>query len=229
MAGLEDSCRNILNRIFEDLEERSDEFAMPPGKDFNRKRKLPFAEMMRTISIMEGNSLNKELCDIHNFNDSTFITKSAFDQQKGKIKHEAFGEAFNIFNEKTAINDLNLYEGYRLLTIDGSDINITFNKNSDTYFGPECSSSGKSYNRFHLNALYNINNNTYVDAVIHSSPKTHEIETARTMIKRLRKSSCSNITLTDRGYNSLDLLTTITDSNCDYLFRAHAKFLKEII
>ena len=53
----------------------------------------------------------------------------------------------------------------------------------------------------------------------------HEIEAARIMIKRLCKSSCSNIILADRGYNSLDLLATITDSNCDYLFRAHAKFL----
>ena len=84
MAGLEDSCRNILNRILEDLEERSDEFAMHQGKDFNRKRKLPFADMMRTISIMEDNSLIKELCYIHNFNDSPFITKSAFAQQEGK-------------------------------------------------------------------------------------------------------------------------------------------------
>ena len=115
------------------------------------------------------------------------------------------------------------------LAADESDINITLNKNSDTYFGPECSSSGKGYNQFHLNAFYDINNNTYVDAVIQPSPKTHEIEAARTMIKRLRKSSCSNIILADRGYNSLDLLATITDSNCDYLFRAHAKFLKEII
>lgn len=190
----------MINRIFEDLEESPDEFATHPGKDFSRKRKLSFAEMMRTISIMEGNPLNKELCDIHNFNDSTFITKSAFVQQMGKIKHEAFEEAFNIFNEKTAINDLNLYEGYRLLAVDGSDINITLNKNSDTYFGPECSSSGKSYNQFHLNVLYDINNTTYVDAVIQPSPKTHEIEAARTMIKRLRKSSYSNIILADRGY-----------------------------
>ncbi len=84
MAGLEDSFRIILNHIFEELEERSDEFAIPPGKDFSRKRKFPFAEMMKTISIMERNFLNKELCDIHNFNDSMFIIKSAFCSAEGK-------------------------------------------------------------------------------------------------------------------------------------------------
>ena len=82
-----------------ELEDRASDFVHAPGKDFTRKRKLSFMDTVKAIIIMEGNSLNKELCDIFNFNtDGDFITKSAFVQRRNKIKPEAFEDAFRIFN-----------------------------------------------------------------------------------------------------------------------------------
>lgn len=123
-----ESNQNILYGVFDELEKRAHEFVLRPGKDFIGRRKLPFAETLKTISILEGNSLDKELCDIHNIKgDKPFISKSTFVQRRGKIKHEAFEEAFRMFNAKTSINDLNLFKGHRLLAIDGSDVNIALN------------------------------------------------------------------------------------------------------
>lgn len=41
-----------------------------------------------------------------------------------------------MFNIKTSTIDLNLFKGCRLLAIDGADVNIMLNENSDTHFKP---------------------------------------------------------------------------------------------
>ena len=66
MAGFEESYRNILISNLNDLEKEAERFVMSPGRDFSRRRKLPFAETMKAVLYMEGNSLNKELCDLYN-------------------------------------------------------------------------------------------------------------------------------------------------------------------
>lgn len=80
-----------------------------------------------------------------------------------------------------------------------------------------------------MNALYDPLNNTYQDCVIQASPKTHEVEAARIMVKRLLKSSCRNLVMADRSYGSLDLMETIRDSNSDFLIRVQEKFIKETV
>ena len=138
MSSKEEGYRNSLLDTLRKLEDKASDFVYAPGKDFTSRRKLPFSDTMKTVIMMEGNSLNKELFDIYNFNEKgVFITKSAFVQRRSKIIPETFEEAFKIFNEKTSCNDLNLYNGYRLLAVDGSDINIALNENSPTHFPPK--------------------------------------------------------------------------------------------
>lgn len=229
MPSIEERYRNILNRILKDLESRADDFVMSPGHDFTRKRKLPFCETMRTVISMEGNSLNKELCDIHNFQqERPFITKSAFVQQRTKIKPEAFEETFRLFNERTSANDMDLYDGYRLLAIDGSDVNIAVDPEAETYSPPN-ERSEKGFNQLHLNAMFDILNNTYADCVIQPSPNVHEVEAARIMVNRLGKPSSRRLVICDRGYSSLDLMETIRDSNSDFLIRvSNTGFISEV-
>ena len=101
MAGFEENYRNILISNLNDLEKEAERFVVSPGRDFSRRRKLPFAETMKAVLYMEVNSLNKELCDLCNLQpDNPFI----FVQQRGKIRHEAFRR----FNDETSVNDLNL-------------------------------------------------------------------------------------------------------------------------
>lgn len=84
-AGLEESMRNNLSCILHDLEKEADNFVMSQGKDFTRKRKLSFSETMYSILSMEGNSLDKELCDIYNSkSEKPFVSKSAFVQRRNR-------------------------------------------------------------------------------------------------------------------------------------------------
>ena len=230
MEKIEDICISSITAIISSMASDPSLYAMKPGKDFTRNRVLPFDKLLWGIMAMEGNSLNKELFDIFNntSDKQPFISKSAFVQQRNKLKHEAFQKLFNDFNGMTSVYDDKRLSGYRLLAIDDSDINIALNPGSDTYFGPECSHfNGEGFNQFHLNTMYDLLNCVYTDAVIQPGPKEHEVEAARIMVKRFQPDD-KNIVLADRGYASLDLMATIRDMGADFLFRVPNGFLVEL-
>lgn len=226
-----DTClRNTLYRIIDDTALHAADYSLNPGHDFTRNRKLPLASLIRSLIAMEGNSINKELYDIFNrgADDGQFVTKSAFVQQRGKLKHEALRNVLHGFNRHTEINDTNRHDGYKLYAIDGTDVNIAFNKNSDTYFqGKSNSVTGKGFNQFHVNALFDITNSTFHDAVIQPSPKENEIEAARQLVRNL-EDKAPRIFIMDRGYCSLDLIATIQENpQSDYIIRARSNFIRE--
>jgi len=60
------------------------------------------------------------------------------------------------------------FEGYRLLAVDGSDLNIAHGpKGAATYF--QASPDAKGYNLLHLNAIYDLCNRLYLDVIIHTA------------------------------------------------------------
>ena len=107
MERFEISIRNTLYRIIEDTALHAAEYSSNPGHDFTRNRKLPLGALLKALVMMEGNSLHKELYDIfnHDADISSFITKSAFVQQRGKLKHEALRRVLHELNRRTGIND----------------------------------------------------------------------------------------------------------------------------
>ncbi len=225
MDRIEEGFRRTLKRCIDDVERNAEKYCTCPGHDFTRKRKLPMSATMMAIVAMEGNSLNKELYDLSNGNLNGTVTASAFVQQRQKILPEAFYDVFRSFNSATSINDVRLFNGYRLYAVDGSDINIAKNPDSETYF-PKVKTVG-DFNQFHLNAMYDILNSTYTDCVIQPSPMENENEAAGTMVKRMDKKERA-IIIADRGYGALDLLATIKDDmDKDYLIRARNRMFTE--
>ena len=105
-----------------------------PEKNFTRNRVFNLDTMQRCILGMGGQSLNKELyayfnkCGVAELNQAK---KSAFNQQRDKITSELFQELFYRFNSLCHADKT--YKGYKLLAVDGSDIYIAHNENSDTY------------------------------------------------------------------------------------------------
>lgn len=55
--------RDRLNACINDLTKISWLFVKNPGKDFTRRRKLPFDQMIKSIVCMSGGSLTNELLD----------------------------------------------------------------------------------------------------------------------------------------------------------------------
>lgn len=213
----EKEAKHALDSIIDTICQNPGNLVRNPGKDFTRDRKLPLKTMLNIIIGMQGGSLKRELFD---YDTSIDVSTSAFVQQRDKILPEMFEQIFR--KHVASIPTERLYHGYRLLAVDGSDITIATNEESDTYV---MCSKDQGYSAFHLNAFYDILNKQFSDVVIHPKQKTGETKAAAVMARRLPPES-KYILIADRGYASLNLLETIHRlNNVDYLIRIRNEWL----
>ena len=189
-------------------------FSVTPEKDFSRNRKLPFETMIKTLLCMEGGSLANELMKRFRCNPDAAST-SAFVQRRSKILPEAFETIFSLFAEKA--DTVRLYKGYRLFAIDGSDIQIPTNpQDKDSYFPG--SNGQKSFNLVHLNAMYDLPQRVYVDAIVQ---KRHCYDECRSLTAMVDRCSVKQpaIVIADRGYESYNVLAHIQEKGWYFLIR----------
>lgn len=213
-----DAAKAILNKIIENISKNPSLFVVHPGKDFTRDRKLPLETMLRIIIGMNGGSIKKELYD---YDKSISVTSSAFVQQRDKILPDMFGYIFRQFTD--SINPAKTYRGYRLLAVDGTGISLATNPDSETYVE---NGSLEGYNAFHLNAIFDLCNKLYVDAIIEPWP-TAEARAAWTMLERMDFGKA--ILMGDRGYAVLNLLEHIhRKPNMEYLIRTKNGWISEV-
>jgi hypothetical protein len=79
-----DYATNIKNRLFTLIDEMNSScwlFTRNPNKDFTRKKKWSFSEMMKFMISMEGKSLKDELYEYFDYNYET-PSNSSFNQRK---------------------------------------------------------------------------------------------------------------------------------------------------
>jgi hypothetical protein len=189
-------------------------FVKNPGKDFTRKRKLPFAEVVKLLISMGGNSIYKELLEAQGYELNT-ATTSAFIQQREKILPRAFEHLLHEFTKSH--DNIQKYRGYRLLASDGSDLNISANPDDvDTYY--QNKEGGKGFNMLHLNVLYDLCNRLYVDTVIQPSRIQNEKKALTDMVDRSIIGG-KTIVIADRNFESYNIFAHIEQKGWNYLIR----------
>jgi len=189
-------------------------FFTAPEKDFTRNRKLSFETMVKTLLCMEGGSLTNELMKRFGCR-ADIASTSAFVQQRGKILPEAFETIFRMFVDES--DPSRLYNGYRLFAVDGSDIQIPTNpQDKDSYFPG--SNGQHPYNLLHLNAMYDLLQRTYVDAIVQ---KRHSCDECRSLADMVDRSSVKQpaIIIADRAYESYNVLAHIQEKGWFFLIR----------
>ena len=207
--------RKKLYSVIEGLSVSLDGLVRNPGKDFVRTRKLPFAQMMKLLVNIGGGSLGSELLEANGFSTET-PTVSAFVQQRQKILPLAVYEMFRKF---TASLDMEkTYRGYKILAVDGSHLAIAPD-NSDAKNFFQRKDGGKGYSMLHLNALYDVLNNVYVDAEIQNAREQNEFRALTDMAKRAITDS-KTIILADRGYESYNIFANIQSIGANFIIRA---------
>lgn len=203
-----------LTSIIKEMSSMPELFVKKPGKDFSRNRKLSFESIIQLLLSMGGKSIYTELLEYSGYDINT-VTTSAFIQQRNKILPFAF--EFLLHEFINSFQETRLYHGYRMLAIDGSDLNIATNaKDTDTYF--QYAHDIKGFNLLHLNAMYDLCNKLYVDAFIQSGRKENEHKALTEMIDR------SDITdkviiIADRGYESYNNFAHIEKKGWNYVIR----------
>lgn len=206
---------NVKKSLFETIENiaaRRDEFCYTPGKDFTRNRKIRFNFIMKTLLCFEGKALNSELLNIFNYGKMKFST-SAFVQQRAKINPIAFYELFRKFSNENM--PTKLFNGYRLIAVDGSDLNTP--KNADDVESLQHNQSA-TYNIYHLNALYDLLVQTYTDAVVQKRSRFNEHKAFAEMIQRF-DDSYPAIFIADRGYESYNSMAHVQQKGQKFLIR----------
>lgn len=209
-----DLIKGNLDKILSEMDTYSYLFCKNPEKDFTRKRKLDFKEMLRILLSIGGNSLKLELMEYFSYNVDT-VTSSAFVQQREKLLPEAFQFLFHKFT-KTSLSS-RTHQGYRLLAVDGSDLCIAHNPNDlENYFpnGPK----SKGFNLLHLNAMYDLCSRVYVDALVQPGRKVNERQALIDMVDRCNSKE-KTIVIADRGYESYNVFEHIEQKGCNYVVR----------
>lgn len=213
-----DYATKIKNQLFTIVDEMNLYrwlFVTNPNKDFTRKKKWSFSEMMKFIISMEGKSLKDELHEYFDYNYET-PSNSSFNQRRAQILPEAFEFLFKEFTASLNNSD-NTYNGYKLIACDGSDFCYSSDP-SDTVSYVQTPVDVKGYNRLHLNALYDLLDRTYVDAIIQGNRQMNEKRAMCDMVDRF-KSDKKTIFIADRGYENYNLFAHVEKRGMYYLIR----------
>ena len=98
-----DSIKAILLAAINDLSKTPEKYAVKPGVDFIRNRKLGFKDYMLMFLTMEADCIREEL---YRFFGRTIDapSKAAFYRQRKKIREDAFRNLLLAFNRKLHIN-----------------------------------------------------------------------------------------------------------------------------
>lgn len=213
-----DYATNIKNQLFTLIDEMNSYcwlFTRNPNKDFTRKKKWSFSEIMKFMIAMEGKSLKDELNEYFDYDFET-PSNSSFNQRRAQILPEAFEFLFKEFT--TSLNNSSkTYNGYKLIACDGSDFCYSSDP-SDTTSYVHTPVDIKGYNRLHLNALYDLLDRTYVDALVQANRQMNERRAVCDMVDRF-KSDKKTIFIADRGYENYNLFAHVEKKGMYYLVR----------
>lgn len=169
-------------------------------RNLSRHRKLTMETVIRLLLSFSGGALAKEL-----WTAGVDATPSAFVQQRQKIAPAAFKEVFDRFNESCRYAYDVLYQDkFKLLAVDGTTINLSYNSSADTFLRVKTHPKG-GYNALHLTPLYDLEGLTYEDVVIQAQPQMDEQAALIQMLYR-NKFPSNSIILADRGLESYNVL-----------------------
>ena len=180
------------------------------SKDFSRKSTLSRDTIIRLLIGAEGGSLDKILHTA-----GIKVTASAVSQRRAQIAPAVFRTVFDNFNN--SCTDSELLNGYRLLAVDGTTINLPRNPSSASFVQHD--GIPKGVNQLHVTPLYDILNRTFADTVIQPEPKKDEIGA---LVEMLERGTFQQKTLivADRGFESYNLIAhCIEKKNVDFLIR----------
>jgi len=209
------AVKAMLLASIDTLISNPENFAVCPGKDFSRNRKLGIKDLLCLLLTMEADCIKEEL--YHYFGRSTDTpSKAAFYKQRQKLKEDALRSLLISFNGKCKKRLLN--GKYSLIACDGSAADIFRNpKDTDTFFEPNGKST-RGFNQIHINAFFSILDKKFTDLVVQPGRKRNEYSAFCQMIDRC-DSTNPVIYLGDRGYASYNNFAHIIENGQFFLIR----------
>lgn len=209
-----EEVKATLWSMIDDMASEKEKYVIDPTKDFTRKKKWDFQTFMKFLISIEGQSLKHEL---HKYFGYTVHapSNSSFNQRRSQIKAEAFEHLFRSFTKKYNSSS-SRYKEYILIACDGSAINIPYNpKDIDSH---HTNSSKKGYNQVRLNAMYNLLDKIYIDAIIQPTRLQNESKSFCDMLENYNGDP-KTIFILDRGYEGYNNIAHALEKNVFLVLR----------
>lgn len=232
--------KNILNDSLSTVESDIDSFVYAPGKDFSRIQKLSPSLVMSFLIAQGGSSSKNECLDFFKLDVSAPST-SAINQRRSQLKPSALAKVFQIFNEKTreiALQDEQTTEesasssqSYCFVAADGTTITFfSYPRFADDSYYVSEGHSMRGFYSMHVNALYDLVQQTYTDAYIQPVHEKDEFSAFCQLVDRqeipLNK---KYVFIGDRGYCSYNNMVHVLEKKQFFLFRTKDKDRKGLI
>ena len=206
--------RQNLFSVFSSLLDRRDEFLKNPSSDFTRKKKISFEQTMLFPMIAGADNVATELLDL--FGEEELPLPSAMIQRRNQIKKEAFQELFYLFNK--SIPKEKTFHGYQLVACDGTRLNLPYNP-SDLGTLVDNIEGRKGFNQIHMNALYDILNDLFLDVEIQGMREMNERNAFCKFLDKHSEDIQKTIFIADRGYASFNIYAHAINNNQLFLIR----------
>ncbi len=212
-----EQLKNTLFSTINSLLDRRDVFLRNPKSNFTRTKKISFEQTILFPMLAGQGNITSELMDF--FDEKRLPLPSAMIQRRNHVKPEGFKALFSEFTDKLPVKKT--YHGYRLIACDGSRLNLPYNSSDKNSFSQSIKGR-KGINQVHMNCLYDILNDLFLDISLQSIHHMDEEGAFCTFLDRERycDPKQKKIFIADRGYASYNVLAHLFHNDQLFVIRA---------
>lgn len=230
------SIINAFNLIMDWIIANKMLYIVHPDHDFKVSSILTFDKVLKLIFRTEDESLSRMLISPEDSGLSWDVSSSALSAARQKIRISAFLDIFSMFNRET--RRARCFKGMQILACDGSEIAIhgspTHGQSPNPY-RVKCRSKGKSNekedladgkagkanyrNCLHLNAVYDVLEETYVDFLLQPGSEKDEDTAFLELCKHLSMPVSDYVVVCDRGYEAHMTFFRLCRQNVNFVIR----------
>lgn len=217
--------KEFLNEIVNDADKRSQ--YVNTSTDFTRKRGLPLSDLILLLINLLKRSLSIELQDFFTHIGNIPVTKSAFCQQRKKLKAEFFQDWNNVLISgfyQYADAKVKKWRGFVLLAIDGTTLSLPNTALLRETYGYSTNGHKTQSATARASVLYDVLNKVIIKSrlcVLKESERT-------TACDLIEDTGSNNLLLFDRGYPSFMLFYLLLNKQqSQFVMRAKVNFNEE--
>lgn len=189
-------------------------------KDFTRKRKLGFSEIVSFVLGLSNTCLdfeNNYFCEVFQIDG---VSNAALSKARNKVQFTAFKELLTITQK--SIPSKNQYKGYNVIAVDGVKGELP---NTKEIKEKHKLSSGCQYPQFHAVTSFDVLNCKFIDAEFEMTA-ANEHKLAYKLLEN--HTAEKDIMLYDRGFPSVALIQKLEEKGLYFVARVSKSFIKEV-
>lgn len=197
---------------------------------FTRTRVFSFKRLTLFIINLAKKSLQLELYDFSEISGCEEVTKQAFSKARKKLNPNVFKQLNKkLVNEFYTDNDFKTFKGLRVLSIDGSKIQLPSSLKLAESYGRSINLTRKGLVMAQASVLFDSLNKITISSIL-SPYHTSENIQAFNLIDNLvdLKQKTKDLLVFDRGYPSIHLILKLMLEKKDFLMRCQRNFIQEV-